>query len=146
LLERMTPPELIDLVRRLIGEMARLRAELERRDGVEAGLRAESQTLKDEIKRLKGLPPRPPLKPSGMEKATDRPTRGARGDEEEATKRRRGPGASKLSVARTETLAIEAPAGSRFKAMRRSPFRTWRSRPKRRSIGANAGGRRTARP
>jgi len=114
-LERMTQAELIDLVRRLIGEMARLQAELERRDGVEAGQRAEIQTLKDEIARLKGLPPRPPHKPSGMEKATDRPERGAKGDEEEATKRRRGPGASKLSVARTETLAVEAPAGSRFK-------------------------------
>ena len=114
-LERMTQAELIDLVRRLIGETARLQAELERRDGVEAGQRAEIQTLKDEIARLKGLPPRPPYKPSGMEKATDRPERGAKGDEEEATKRRRGPGVSKLSVARTETLAVEAPTGSRFK-------------------------------
>jgi hypothetical protein len=114
-LERMTQAELIDLVRRLIGEMAGLQAELERRDGAEAGQRAEIQTLKDEIKRLKGLPPRPPYKPSGMEKATDRPERGSKGDEEEATKPRRGPGASKLSVARTETLAVEAPAGSRFK-------------------------------
>ncbi len=111
----MTQAELIDLVRRLIGETARLQAELERRDGVEAGLRAEIQTLKDEIARLKGLPPRPPYKPSGMEKATDRPERGAKGDEEEATKRRRGPGVFKLSVARTETLAVEAPTGSRFK-------------------------------
>ena len=111
----MTQAELIDLVRRLIGEMAALQAELERRDGAEAGQRAEIQTLKDEIKRLKGLPPRPPYKPSGMEKATDRPERGSKGDEEEATKRRRGPGASKLSVARTETLVLEAPAGSRFK-------------------------------
>ncbi len=111
----MTQAELIDLVRRLIGETARLQAELERRDGVEAGQRAEIQTLKDEIARLKGLPPRPPYKPSGMEKATDRPERGAKGDEEEATKRRRGPGVSKLSVARTETLAVEAPMGLRFK-------------------------------
>ena len=84
-LERMTQAELIDLVRRLIGEMAGLQAELERRDGAEAGQRAEIQTLKDEIKRLKGLPPRPPYKPSGMEKATDR--RG-RGDEAAARPRR----------------------------------------------------------
>src|SRR5271166_3304886 len=115
LLERMTQAELIDLVRRLIGEVERLQAEVERRDGVEAGQRAEIQTLKDEIARLKGLPPRPPQKPSGMEKATDRPEGGAKGDEEEAAKRRRGLGASKLSIARTETLAVEAPAGSRFK-------------------------------
>jgi hypothetical protein len=111
----MTQAELIDLVRRLIGEMGRLQAELERRDGVEAGQRAEIQTLKDEIARLKGLPPRPPYKSSGMEKATDRPEGRAKGDAGEATKRRRGPGVSKLSIARTETLAVEAPAGSRFK-------------------------------
>ena len=51
----------------------------------------------------------------GWRKATDRPEGGAKGDEEEAAKRRRGLGASKLSIARTETLAVEAQAGSRFK-------------------------------
>jgi hypothetical protein len=111
----MTPPELIGLVRRLIGEVERLQAEVERINGVAAGLRVENQALNDEIKRLRSLPPRPPQKPSGMEKATDRPEGGAKGDEEEAAKRRRGLGASKLSIARTETLAVEAPAGSRFK-------------------------------
>jgi hypothetical protein len=115
----MTPPELIGLVRRLIGEVERLQAEVERIDGVAAGLRAENQTLKDEIKRLKGLPPRPPYKPSGMDKATDRPEREAKGDEakgdEDEAKRRRGPGASKVSITRTETLAVETPVGSRFK-------------------------------
>ena len=76
-----------------------------------AGLRVENQTLKDEIARLKHLPPRPPHKPSGMEKATDRPERGAQG---EASKRRRGPGVSRLSIDR-ETLTVDAPAGSRHK-------------------------------
>src|SRR5271167_561702 len=92
-LERMTPTELVGLV----------------------GLRVENQTLKDEIARLKHLPPRPPLKPSGMEKATDRPEGGAERDEDGASKRRRGPGVSKLSVDRTETLSVAAPAGSRHK-------------------------------
>jgi Transposase IS66 family len=114
-LERMTPAELIGLVRRLIAEVGRVRAESERLSEALAGLRVENQTLKDEIARLKGLPPRPPHKPSGMEEATDRPERGAKGEEEEATKRRRGPGVSKLSIAREVTLRVEAPQGSRFK-------------------------------
>src|SRR5260370_5826896 len=114
-LERMTPAELIGLVRRLIGEVGRLRAEHEKLSEAVAGLRVEKQTLKDEIARLKALPPRPPHKPSGMEKGTDRPEGGAPGDEETTSKRRRGPGVSKLSIDRRVTLTVEAPAGSRHK-------------------------------
>ena len=114
-LELMTAAEVIGLVRRLLGEMERMRAEREKVDGAFARLQVENQTLKDEFARLKGLPPRPPHKPSGMEKATDRPERGAKSDEEEATKRRRGPGVSKLSIDRTETLSVGPPAGSRHK-------------------------------
>ena len=114
-LERMTSAELIGLVRRLVGEMARLRAEVERLNGEAAGLRVENRTLKDEIARLKHLPPRPPMKPSGMEKATERPEREAAGGKGDGAKRRRGPGVSKLSIDREVTLSLEAPAGSRFK-------------------------------
>ena len=92
-----------------------IRLEVERRDGVEAGLRAENQALKDEVARLKHLPPRPPHKPSGMEKATEGPEGRAKVEKDEASKRRRGPGVSKLSVAREVTLTVEAPMGSRFK-------------------------------
>ena len=88
-LERMTPEELIGVVRQLIGEVERLRAACETANQVAAGLRVENQTLKDEIARLKGLPPRPPHKPSGMEKATEGPERHAAKDE--ASARRRGP-------------------------------------------------------
>src|SRR5580658_7084058 len=95
-LERMTPSELVGLVRRLLGEVERLRAENEKVSAALAGLRVENQTLKDEIARLKALPPRPPHQPSGMEKATDRPEGGAKRDEEGASKRRRGPGVCKL--------------------------------------------------
>src|SRR5271165_725345 len=114
-LEQMTPTELVGLVRRLLGEVERLRAENEKVSAALAAQRVENQTLRDEIARLKGLPPRPPHKPSGMEKATDRPEGGAKRDEDGASKRRRGPGVSKLSIDRTETLSVEAPAGSRHK-------------------------------
>src|SRR5579863_7922980 len=110
-LERMTPTELIGVVRRLLGEVERLRGENEKLSAAVAGLRVEKQTLKDEIARLKHLPPRPPHKPSGMEKATDQPEGEAKSDGNEAQKRRRGPGVSKLSIDRTETLSVEAPAG-----------------------------------
>ena len=50
-----------------------------------------------------------------MEKATDREEDAAKRDEDGASKRRRGPGVSKLSIDRTETLLVAAPAGSRPK-------------------------------
>ncbi len=115
LLERMRPAELIGVVRRLIGEVTRVREENEKLSAALAAQRVENQILKDEIARLKGLPPRPPHKPSGMEKATEGPERGAEGAKDEASRRRRGPGVSKLSIDREITLKVEAPAGSRFK-------------------------------
>src|ERR1700757_2083528 len=102
-LERKTPAELVGLVRDLIAEVGRLRAENEKLSQALAGLRVENQTLKDEIARLKHLPPRPPLKPSGMEKATEA-TEGGAGDEDLASKRRRGPGVSQLKIDRSVTL------------------------------------------
>lgn len=53
ILETLIPTDLLDIIVQLRGEVA--------------GLRAEDAALKDEIRRLKGLPPRPTLKPSGME-------------------------------------------------------------------------------
>ena len=113
-LEGKTPSELIGLVRQLVGEVARLRGETEKLSQALAAQRLENQALKDAIARLKHLPPRPPQKPSGMERATDRLEDEAQGDEG-ASKRRRGPGVSKLSVDRTEMLSVEAPTGSRHK-------------------------------
>ncbi len=114
-LETLSPPELIGLVRRLIGEVERLRKENEKLTAALASAKRETQELKDEIRRLKGLPPRPPTKPSGMETATDRPAPEQPSAAGASPPRRRGPGVSKLSINRTVTLAASAPAGSRHK-------------------------------
>jgi hypothetical protein len=113
-LEGLSATELVGLVRRLIGEVERLRGENEKLTATVAAARLENQQLKDEIRRLKGLPPRPQIKPSGMEKATDGPA--AEGPKAGGQPpRRRGPGVSKLSIDRTVTLTTWAPAGSRLK-------------------------------
>src|SRR5271157_2829200 len=96
-------------------EVGRLRAENEKLSEALAMQRVENQALKDEIARLKHLPPRPPLKPSGMDKATDRPEVWAEGKKGKASKRRRGPGVSKLSIDRTVTLTVKPAAGARHK-------------------------------
>lgn len=114
-LEGLSSTELVGLVRGLIGEVERLRRENEKLSAALPALRVENQTLKDEIRRLKGLPPRPPVKPSGMEKATDRPAPERPGQTDASPPRRRGPGTSKLSIDRTVTLTASAPEGSRHK-------------------------------
>src|SRR5271157_5434188 len=114
-LECMTPAELVGLVRGLIGEVERLREENEKLNAALASTKRENQQLKDEIRRLKGLPPRPPIKPSGMEKATDRLAAEKPSEADAPPPRRRGPGVSKLSIDRTVTLTAPAPAGSRHK-------------------------------
>ena len=114
-LEDLSPTELVGLVRGLIGEVERLRQENEKLTAALAASRRENQQLKDEIRRLKGLPPRPPIKPSGMEKATDRPAAERPSEADASPPRRRGPGVSKLSIDRTVTLTASAPAGSRHK-------------------------------
>jgi len=114
-LESLSPTELAGVVRGLIGEVERLRKENEKLIGALATAKRENQDLKDEIRRLKGLPPRPPMKPSGMEKATDRRAPERPGEADGSPPRRRGPGVSKLSIDRTVTLTAPAPAGSRRK-------------------------------
>jgi hypothetical protein len=65
--------------------------------------------LRDENARLKGLKPRPVIKPSGMEDATEPKRRGQRGK-----RRRRGKVVPRVPV-ETEVLRAEVPAGSQFK-------------------------------
>lgn len=103
--------ELCGLVRGLADEVERLRGENGRALARLEALSRENLDLQAEIRRLKGLPPRPPGQSSGMEKATDRSAlaAGAR----PASLRRRGPGVSKLKIDEVVTLRVEAPEGSR---------------------------------
>jgi hypothetical protein len=59
-LERLSQADLIGVVRDLIGEVGRLRAENEKLVDALTKLKAEHQAIKDELARLKKLPPRPP--------------------------------------------------------------------------------------
>src|SRR5215212_9890363 len=98
-------------LRQLVSELARkidrLEQEVERLSLDNSNLRLDNQALKDEIARLKHLPPRPPFKPSGMEKATQPQPAGPG--------RRPGRGAKRDRVTREVTLRAEVPPGSRFK-------------------------------
>jgi hypothetical protein len=102
-------------LRRVVGtlltEMSRLQGELGELKAVVATKDAEIVALKDEIARLKGLPPRPKfkLKPSGMEEATSKPA-GKKG-----RKRGRGSLRDKLVVTSEVKLKAKVPPGSRFK-------------------------------
>jgi hypothetical protein len=117
-LERLTQTELIGVVRELIGEVGRLRAENEKLSGAFTQLKAEHQAVKDELARLKNLPPRPPQKPSGMDKATDRSVSeggGAKSPEGKKSSRRRGSQLDKLTIGATVVVGVKAPPGSRHK-------------------------------
>src|ERR1700686_2891992 len=115
-LERLTQADLIGVVRYLIGEVGRLRAENEKLSGALRKLKVEHQAVKDELARLKNLPPRPPQKPSGMDKATERGGSGGdKSGEGEKSSRRRGSQLDKLTIGATIVVRAKAPAGSRHK-------------------------------
>ena len=106
------------MVRELIGEVGRLRAENEKLSGAFAKLKVEHQAVKDELARLKNLPPRPPQRPSGMDKAMERGGSGIGGDKSgagEKSRRRRGSQLDKLTIGATVVVRAKAPAGSRHK-------------------------------
>ena len=116
-LDRLTQADLIGVVGELIGEVGRLRAENEKLSGAFAELKTEHQAVKDELARLKSLPPRPPQKPSGMDKATDRSVSGGgdKNPEGKKSSRRRGSQLDKLTVGTTVVVGAKVPPGSRHK-------------------------------
>jgi hypothetical protein len=118
-LERLSPSELLGVVRDLIGEVGRLRAENATLGEALKTLKAEHQAAKDELARLKKLPPRPPQKPSGMDKATGQATDGGDGGGDRPAgrtpSRRRGSQLDKLEIGAAVVVPAKAPAGSRHK-------------------------------
>src|SRR5271167_1805690 len=114
-LERLTHADLIGVVRDLIGELTRMRAETEKLDGALAKLRVEHQAVKDELARLKHLPPRPPIKPSGMDKATQAKGPEAGDEKGGRSSRRRGSQLDRLKIGATIVVKADPPAGSRNK-------------------------------
>jgi hypothetical protein len=98
-------------IEKLEAENQRLRDENDQLRIDNTRLKVDNQLLRDEIARLKNLPPRPPFRPSGMEQATSDRTVGNKGK----PKRRRGPKGDTDSVTREEVLPVAAPPGSRFK-------------------------------
>ena len=104
-LEGFSLAELREVVGRLVGDVRRLQSD-------NAALRTENQALRDEVARLKGLPPRPPLRPSGMEQATQP---GAADKDAKRSKPPRGVKRDRDAVTAERVLKVAVPAGSRFK-------------------------------
>ena len=118
-LEAFSLAELREVVGRLVGEVQRLHSDnAALQAGVDAqqativALRAENQALRDEVARLKGLPPRPPLRPSGMEQATQP---GAADTGETRPKLPRGAKRDRDAVTAEIVVKVSVPTGSRFK-------------------------------
>jgi len=114
-LERLSHDDLIGAAPDLIHEVTRLGAENEKLVGALGRLRIEHQTVKDELARLKRLPPRPPHKPSGMDKATEEKGPEGGGEKGGGSTQRRGSQLDKLTIGATVVVSAQAPAGSRHK-------------------------------
>ena len=114
-LDRLSHDDLIGVVRDLIHEVTRLRSENEKLGGALAKLKVEHQAVKDELARLKRLPPRPPIKPSGMDKATDAKGPEGGGEKGGRSTQRRGSQLDRLTIGATVVVRAKAPAGSRHK-------------------------------
>jgi len=102
---------LIAVVERLRADNAALQAQAAVRQAAFAALKVENQALRDEVARLKGLPPRPPSRPSGMEKATG----GGAGKAGKKSRQRRGPKRDRDAVTAEVVVKAAPPPGSRFK-------------------------------
>ena len=105
-IDGLSPAELKSLVLSLLEKVA----ELERTVAAQ----------RDEIARLKGGPPRPNIKPSGMEQASNPKPLGSSNE-----RRRRGSTRSKLSIDEVRNVKLAVPPGARFKGYTISWCRIW---------------------
>jgi transposase IS66 family protein len=101
-----SPPDIDEL------SAAELRALVVAQWGQIAELQRMVVALRDEVARLKGRPPRPNIKPSGMDRGTEpKPPGGA-----DKQKRRRGDARSKITIDEERVVAVAAPPpGAEFK-------------------------------
>jgi len=111
-LEGFSVAELRAVVGALVAEIGALRSSTEAQQATISVLRAENQALRDEVARLKGLPPRPPSRPSGMEQATQP---GAADQDAKCPKPPRGAKRDRDAVTAEIVVKVPVPAGSRFK-------------------------------
>jgi hypothetical protein len=103
---------LVGVVQRLHSDNAALQARVDAQQATITAVRAENQALRDEVARLKGLPPRPPSRPSGMEQATQP---GAAGKGAMCSKPPRGVKRDAQAITAERVLKAAVPAGARFK-------------------------------
>ena len=111
-LEGVSLTELREVIGRLVGEVRRLHSDNTALQAKVDAQQVSITALRDEVARLKGLPPRPPLRPSGMEQATQP---GAAGKDEKRPKRPRGVKRDAQAITAERVLRACVPAGSRFK-------------------------------
>jgi len=109
---RDVPGHLVGEVRRLHSDNASLQARVDAQQVTISALRTENQALRGEVVRLKGLLPRPPSRPSGMEQATQPGTADA---DEKRPKLPRGVKRDAQAITAERVLKVAVPAGSRFK-------------------------------
>ena len=118
-LDRLSHAEVLAFARGLLAEMLELRATHQdlRRDFAE--LKVEHQKVRDELARVKKFPPRPSIKPSGMEKATSGEKPEGKSRQPDASKQGRGPWLGRLKITATVVVAwppsaLSPMAGSRW--------------------------------